>query len=219
MLGQSGTTAPAVVSTQPISSAINSGWTGVFGRVNGSLPASVPSTACAPANNEPIHEHTSIQTGDPSPVPSVYASALPSDAAGVRTVNTRNRTVKSIAITAIHMQGDLTALTADDIAKFHLVHESRAKVTKLVKHNDHGSRHDSQDVDPIRILASKHNFLPRIIMRADPSGKVGLDSDTSLNGILYKLKAPRLLQFKTPTIDKKNADFSMCIFKDELNKG
>ncbi|KAG9721516.1 hypothetical protein KCU73_g14226, partial [Aureobasidium melanogenum] len=73
-----------------------------------------------------------------------------------------------------------------------------------------------QGTGPIRILASKDTSSLRMLMRADPSGKVGLDLDVPLDCALYDIKAPKMVQLKVPTEDKQKVEAFMCIFKEEF---
>lgn len=149
---------------------------------------------------------------------SVFASAATSRATtpGATTTDAEGSAAESEpSDTPNDVQKDLTSLTADDIAKYDLIHEARCKVTKLVKgENDKAGSWVSQGVGPIRILASKENSKPRILMRADPSGKVGLNFNALLNPALYMIKAPKMVQLSVPTEGKKVESF-MCMFKDE----
>lgn len=195
-----------------------------FGQANDASPSIVPTTASAPANVRLIDEDKPIQTINSPPEPSVYSSAPSShattpDTTHVSTPNTESRTPEFSNVTAIHMQEDLTALTDDDIANFDLIHEVRSKVMKLVKNNENKAGWISQGVGPIRILSSKHASSLRILMRSDPSGRVGLDSDVLLDFTLYERKAPKMLQVQVPTTDKKEVETFTCLFKDELKAG
>ncbi|KAG9777146.1 hypothetical protein KCU75_g6232, partial [Aureobasidium melanogenum] len=149
---------------------------------------------------------------------SVFASAATSRATtpGATTTDAEGSAAESEpSDTPNDVQKDLTSLTADDIAKYDLIHEARCKVTKLVKgENDKAATWVSQGVGPIRVLASKENSKPRILMRADPSGKVGLNFNALLNPALYMIKAPKMVQLSVPTEGKKVESF-MCMFKDE----
>jgi hypothetical protein len=149
---------------------------------------------------------------------SVFASAATSRATtpGATTTDAEGSAAESEpSDTPNDVQKDLTSLTADDIAKYDLIHEARCKVTKLVKgENDKAGSWVSQGVGPIRVLASKENSKPRILMRADPSGKVGLNFNALLNPALYMIKAPKMVQLSVPTEGKKVESF-MCMFKDE----
>lgn len=149
---------------------------------------------------------------------SVFASAGTSRATtpGATTTDAEGSAAESEpSDTPNDVQKDLTSLTADDIAKYDLIHEARCKVTKLVKgENDKTGSWVGQGVGPIRILASKENSKPRILMRADPSGKVGLNFNALLNPALYMIKAPKMVQLSVPTEGKKVESF-MCMFKDE----
>ncbi|KAH0341356.1 hypothetical protein KCU81_g6256, partial [Aureobasidium melanogenum] len=148
---------------------------------------------------------------------SVFASAATSRATtpGATTTDAEGSAAESEpSDTPNDVQKDLTSLTADDIAKYDLIHEARCKVTKLVKSDDDKpATWVSQGVGPIRVLASKENSKPRILMRADPSGKVGLNFNALLNPALYMIKAPKMVQLSVPTEGKKVESF-MCMFKD-----
>ncbi|KAI4773360.1 hypothetical protein E4T52_11670 [Aureobasidium sp. EXF-3400] len=149
---------------------------------------------------------------------SVFASAATSRATtpGATTTDAEGSAAESEpSDTPNDAQKDLTSLTADDIANYNLVHEARCKVTKLVKGEDNkAGSWVSQGVGPIRILASKETSKPRILMRADPSGKVGLNFNALLNPALYMIKAPKMVQVSVPAEGKKVESF-MCMFKDE----
>jgi hypothetical protein len=149
---------------------------------------------------------------------SVFASATTSRATtpGTATTDAEGSAAESEpSDTPNDAQKDLTSLTADDIANYNLVHEARCKVTKLVKGEDNkAGSWVSQGVGPIRILASKESSKPRILMRADPSGKVGLNFNALLNPALYMIKAPKMVQVSVPAEGKKVESF-MCMFKDE----
>ncbi|KAH0159291.1 hypothetical protein KCU67_g7182, partial [Aureobasidium melanogenum] len=90
---------------------------------------------------------------------SVFASAATSRATtpGATTTDAEGSAAESEpSDTPNDVQKDLTSLTADDIAKYDLIHEARCKVTKLVKgENDKAGSWVSQGVGPIRVLASK----------------------------------------------------------------
>ncbi|KAH0274179.1 hypothetical protein KCU91_g5448, partial [Aureobasidium melanogenum] len=129
--------------------------------------------------------------------------------------NAESHTAISSAITAVHMQENLTALTAEDNAKFDLVHEAQARVTELVRSNDNEGGWISQGVGPTRNLASKDTFAPRVFMRAEPSGKVGLNLDVLLGSTFHDLKAPKMLHLNALSKDKKKIETSMCVFNDE----
>ena len=148
---------------------------------------------------------------------SVFASAATSRATtpGATTTDAEGSAAESEpSDTPNDAQKDLTSLTADDIAKYDLIHEARCKVTKLVKGDDNKpASWVSQGVGPIRILASKETTKPRILMRADPSGKVGLNFNALLNTALYMIKAPKMVQVSVPAEGKKVESF-MCMFKD-----
>ncbi|KAI5202652.1 hypothetical protein E4T39_04636 [Aureobasidium subglaciale] len=111
-------------------------------------------------------------------------------------------------------QKDLTALTADDLAKYDLIHEVRCKVTKFAKDSDGKSAWAAQGSGPLYLLASKETSKPRILMRADPSGKVVLNFNALLNTQLYKQASAKMAALSVPAEDKKVESF-MCIFKDE----
>lgn len=148
---------------------------------------------------------------------SVFASAATSRATtpGATTTDAEGSAAESEpSDTPNDAQKDLTSLTADDIAKYDLIHEARCKVTKLVKGDDKAASWVSQGVGPIRILASKETSKPRILMRADPSGKVGLNFNALLNTALYMIKGPKMVQVSVPAEGKKVESF-MCMFKDE----
>jgi hypothetical protein len=150
---------------------------------------------------------------------SVFASAATSRATtpGATTTDAEGSAAESEpSDTPNDAQKDLTSLTADDIANYDLIHEeARCKVTKLVKGDDNkAGSWVSQGVGPIRILASKETSKPRILMRADPSGKVGLNFNALLNPALYTNKSPKMVQVSVPTEGKKVESF-MCLFKDE----
>ncbi|KAH0001396.1 hypothetical protein KCU78_g14892, partial [Aureobasidium melanogenum] len=129
--------------------------------------------------------------------------------------NAESHTAVSSATTTVHMQENLTALTAEDNAKFDLVYEAHARVTKLVRSNENEGEWISQGVGPIRILASKDTFVPRVLMRAEPSGKVSLDLDVLLGSTFHDIKAPEMLHINALPKDKKKVESSMCVFKDE----
>ncbi|KAI5241175.1 hypothetical protein E4T43_05680 [Aureobasidium subglaciale] len=111
-------------------------------------------------------------------------------------------------------QKDLTALTADDLAKYDLIHEVRSKVTKFAKDSSGKSAWAAQGNGPLYLLASKETSKPRILMRADPSGKVVLNFNVLLNTQLYGQKSAKMAALSVPAEDKKVESF-MCIFKDE----
>ncbi|KAG9844726.1 hypothetical protein KCU98_g7212, partial [Aureobasidium melanogenum] len=142
--------------------------------------------------------------GSRTSTPSIFSSS-----------NAESHTAMSSATTTVHMQENLTALTAEDNAKFDLVYEAHARVTKLVRSNENESEWISQGVGPIRILASKDTFAPRVLMRAEPSGKVGLDLDVLLGSTFHDIKAPKMLHLNALTKDNKKIETSMCVFKDE----
>ncbi|KAI4731355.1 hypothetical protein E4T49_00759 [Aureobasidium sp. EXF-10728] len=148
---------------------------------------------------------------------SVFASAATSRATtpGANTTDAEGSAAESEpSDTPNDAQKDLTALTADDIAKYDLTHEARCRVTKLVKNEgDKAGSWVAQGVGPIRILASKETSKPRILMRADPSGKVALNFNALLNPALYTIKGQKMVQLSVPAEGKKVESY-MCTFKD-----
>lgn len=110
------------------------------------------------------------------------------------------------------VQKDLTSLTSEEISANNLTYEARCKAMKFVK----GSTPpwQSEGVGPIRILTAKDTGKPRVLMRADPSGKVKLNFNVVLNKDLYTHKGGKMAQVTVPGEDKKMETY-MCTFKDE----
>ncbi|THW13221.1 hypothetical protein D6D24_06161 [Aureobasidium pullulans] len=146
---------------------------------------------------------------------SVFASAATSRATTPGTTTTTDAEGSAAesepSDTPNDTQKDLTALTAEELATSNLVHEARCKVTKFVKESE--KQWVNQGLGPIRILASKETAKPRILVRADPSGKVVLNFNLLLNKDLYSIKSAKMVQLSVPAEDKKLETF-MCTFKD-----
>jgi len=145
---------------------------------------------------------------------SVFASAATSRATtpGATTTDAEGSAAESEpSDTPNDTQKDLTALTAEELATSNLVHEARCKVTKFVKESE--KQWVNQGLGPIRILASKETSKPRILVRADPSGKVVLNFNVLLNKDMYTIKNAKMVQLSVPAEDKKLETF-MCMFKD-----
>ncbi|KAH0384360.1 hypothetical protein KCU92_g4523, partial [Aureobasidium melanogenum] len=163
-------------------------------------------------------QHTDVSSSDgtESSFFTAAAGSRTSTPSIINSSNAESHTAESSATTTVHMQENLTALTAEDNVKFHLIHEARSKVMRLVRNNENAAEWVSQGTGPIRILASKDTSSLRMLMRADPSGKVGLDLDVPLDCALYDIKAPKMVQLKVPTEDKQKVEAFMCIFKEEF---
>jgi hypothetical protein len=149
----------------------------------------------------PIYRDQATQADIPRPPPSsVYVSAASS------------RATTPIDPTQEHS----TALTADEVAGFHLIHEARCDARKLLMDGDNKLEWIKHGADLIRILQCKTTALLHILMLADKSGKIGMNFNVSLDATLYTVRKARIVQLNVPGKEDE-VDSHFCIFEDEAN--
>ncbi|CAD0106100.1 unnamed protein product [Aureobasidium uvarum] len=180
-------------------------------------PATISSTPSIPLIASSTYQDNSTQTDISPPGSSIYLSASSSRATTPSLTINNAGSRSSVETGATHTQEYLPISTADDIVGFHLVHEARSRVMKLVKHeNDNTTSWVPQGVGSIRVLASKESAKLRIFMRADPLSKVVLDVNIALNASLYRLNTSKIVQLIVFPEDAKKSELFTCAFKDEM---
>ncbi|KAI9817188.1 MAG: hypothetical protein M1827_001300 [Pycnora praestabilis] len=87
------------------------------------------------------------------------------------------------------------------------------KVNAKILLND-GGKYESKGVGPLRVLKHKESGKSRILLRANPSGKVILNA-TLLSGVQYINKPPKHVSVPVATDDGKLKTFFVKVGKDE----
>lgn len=139
---------------------------------------------CRPANGSvqvvvwPIYRDQATQADIPRPPPSsVYVSAI-----------------SSRATTPVDpAQEHSTALTAEEVAGFHLIYEARCDARKLLMDDDNKHGWIKHGAGLIRILQCKTTALLHILMLADKSGKIGMNFNVPLDATLYTVRKARIV--------------------------
>lgn len=178
---------------------------------------------CRPTNNggeaflSAIYRDQSTQTDILcAPTSSVYLSVTPSRAttSKLSANSTENETLESSTTTIGHAQEDRVALTADEIAGFHVLHEARCEARKLLIDDDNKPGWIKHGTGLIRILQCKTTAALHILMLAEKSGKIGMNFHVPLDETLHTVRNTRIVQLGIP--DKEDeVDSHFCIFEDE----
>lgn len=178
---------------------------------------------CRPTDNgagailSVIYRDQSTQTDIPRPpTSSVYLSAT---SPGATTPNlsansTEIETLESSTTTVGHTQEDRTALTAGEIAGFHVLQEARCEARRLLMDHDNKPGWIKHGPGLIRILQCKTTAALHILMLADKSGKIGMNFHVPLNDTLHTVRNARIVQLSIPGKEDE-VDSHFCIFEDE----
>ena len=178
---------------------------------------------CSPTNNGPgaissvIYRDQSTQTDIPRPpTSSPYLSATSSRATtpSLSATNFESKTTGSSTITVAHTQEDRTALTADEIAGFHIIQEARCEARKLLMDDDNKPGWIKHGAGLIRILQCRATAGLHILMLADKSGKIGMNFNVPLDDTLHTVRNARIVQLSIPNKEDEVASH-FCIFEDK----
>jgi hypothetical protein len=158
-----------------------------------------PTSSSVRVGVRPIYRDQATQADIPRPPPSsVYVSAASS------------RVTTPIDPT----QEDVTALTANEVVGFHVVHEARCDARKLLMDEDNKAEWIKHGPGLIRILQCKTTALLHILMLADKSGKICMNFNVPLDATLYTVRKARIVQLNVPGKEDE-VDSHFCIFEDE----
>jgi hypothetical protein len=174
---------------------------------NGSIGAAVRTTY--------RDQSTQVDISHP-PASSVYFSATssPTAAPDLNVTDTGNRITESSVTTVTHTPKDLTALTANEIANFHLIHEANCEARRLVTRDDKAAGWVEHGTGPVRILQDKETARLHILMLVDMSGMIGMNFSVPLDTTSCFLRKPKIVQMNVPDEDNEIKSH-FCMFEDE----
>ncbi|TKA66541.1 hypothetical protein B0A49_10483 [Cryomyces minteri] len=165
--------------------------------------------AFAPSNGDSAAPGNSNYLQPPSLGNSVFASAATSRATSPGAGTTEGEAsanesgVEGETAEDRVPQRDLTVLTNEELQKYDVVYEApRVKALMYNSSSDSPTKWDPKGLGPIRILRDKSTGVVSVLMRADPGGKIVINS--------------RLLPNMTPKSSPKNVQLGLTDSKGKL---